>query len=135
MRSLCMNLVMRLSLVFGFGFRGGGVHPGEESGLPLRLPNLEEDVVEDFWLPHYALPSVSSLLPIYANSQQDLVHRRFHTGNYDLLCHLPMACHQEVSLGDVHTPVSISSSSSCSSSGSASLRFACVCTNIVPIAA
>ncbi|GMH33827.1 hypothetical protein BSKO_01661 [Bryopsis sp. KO-2023] len=55
---------------------------------------LEEDVVCDISLPHYALPSISSLLPEYANSEQDIIHRTFHKGNYDMLRSLPDVIHE-----------------------------------------
>lgn len=46
-----------------------------------------DDVVG--YVPRYAIPSISSLLPTYTNSEQDFINRAFHTGNYDYLKHLP----------------------------------------------
>ncbi|KAJ9527650.1 hypothetical protein QJQ45_025930 [Haematococcus lacustris] len=47
----------------------------------------EGDVVG--YIPRYAIPNVSSVLPTYLNSEQDFIHRTFHTGNYDYIRHLP----------------------------------------------
>ncbi len=47
----------------------------------------ESDVVG--YLPRYAIPNIASLLPTYTNSEQEFIHRTFHTGNYDYLKHLP----------------------------------------------
>lgn len=48
---------------------------------------MEDDVVGK--VPRYAMPNVSSLLPNYANSEQEFIHRTFHTGNYDQIRSLP----------------------------------------------
>jgi len=42
-------------------------------------------------VPRYLLPSVSSILPAYANSEQDFIRRAFTNANYDMLCSLPDA--------------------------------------------
>mmetsp|Transcript_22296 Transcript_22296/g.38132 ORF Transcript_22296/g.38132 Transcript_22296/m.38132 type:complete len:384 (+) Transcript_22296:193-1344(+) len=47
----------------------------------------QEDVIG--YLPHYAIPSIASVLPAYTNAEQDEIHRTFHTGNYDFLKNLP----------------------------------------------
>lgn len=59
------------------------------NGSGAKLLLVEKNIVTDISLPHYALPCISSFLPEYANSEQDLVHRTFHTGNFDMLRHLP----------------------------------------------
>lgn len=40
-------------------------------------------------LPSYAMPNISSTLPLYTNADTEFIHRTFTTGNYDLLKHLP----------------------------------------------
>ncbi|KAF5830403.1 hypothetical protein DUNSADRAFT_14647 [Dunaliella salina] len=47
----------------------------------------DEDVIG--YLPGYAIPSISSLLPGFTNAEQDFINRTFSTGNYDFLKHLP----------------------------------------------
>mmetsp|Transcript_20823 Transcript_20823/g.58033 ORF Transcript_20823/g.58033 Transcript_20823/m.58033 type:complete len:390 (-) Transcript_20823:78-1247(-) len=47
----------------------------------------EGDVIG--YLPGYAIPSISSLLPGFTNAEQDFINRTFSTGNYDFLKHLP----------------------------------------------
>jgi len=39
--------------------------------------------------PHYALPTTSTVLPEYANSEADVIRASFTTGNYRLISHLP----------------------------------------------
>lgn len=40
-------------------------------------------------LPSYAMPNISSMLPLYTNADTEFIQRTFNTGNYDLLKHLP----------------------------------------------
>jgi len=47
----------------------------------------QEDIIG--YLPGYAIPSISSLLPSFTNAEQDFINRTFSTGNYDFLKHLP----------------------------------------------
>ena len=41
------------------------------------------------------MPNISSLLPVYANSEQEFVFRTFNVGNYDLLRHLPATIREQ----------------------------------------
>ncbi|GAX73359.1 hypothetical protein CEUSTIGMA_g812.t1 [Chlamydomonas eustigma] len=47
----------------------------------------ETDVIGH--IPTYAMPNISSMLPIYMNSEQEYIFRTFNVGNYDMLKHLP----------------------------------------------
>lgn len=51
-------------------------------------PQEEYDDVIGY-VPGYAIPSISSLLPTFTNSEQDFINRTFTTGNYDYIKHLP----------------------------------------------
>lgn len=59
--------------------------PKAEQGVTIAADN--NDVVGV--VPSYAMPNISSMLPIYSNSDQEFIFRTFNTGNYDLLKHLP----------------------------------------------
>jgi hypothetical protein len=49
---------------------------------------MDEDIVG--FIPRYAIPNISSMLPTYTNSEQDFINRTFATGNYDFIRHLPL---------------------------------------------
>ena len=58
---------------------GGGTGGSAQAPADSFLPEV----------PRYSLPSVSSILPAYANSEQDFIRRAFTNANYDMLCSLP----------------------------------------------
>jgi hypothetical protein len=55
-------------------------------GAGTRAPD-EEGVLG--YVPRYAVPNTSSLLPTYTNAGAELLHRNFHAGNYDYIKQLP----------------------------------------------
>ena len=68
------------------------MHPASLSGSKEASPQNKVNELKSYELPdvpRYSLPSVSSILPVYSNAEQDFIRRAFTNANYDMLCSLP----------------------------------------------